>query len=101
ASTFHGPALCLQAISYLLDGAVDAADPIFAHAAEVCLRTGDMPTQRLALSEGAVVAIERHDWRAARAFADRAVTIMQTGQCEDYLTSTLIHAVAARTAAHQ
>jgi LuxR family maltose regulon positive regulatory protein len=97
-SAFKGSALFLEAISYLFDGDVDAADPILARAAEVCLRLGGAPTASLALAERAVVAIERHDWSAAQTFADRALTVIQTGECEDYLTSTLVYAVAARTA---
>ena len=53
------------------------------------------------LAERAVVAIERHDWHAAESFADEALAIVQAGHCEDYLTSTLVYAVAGRTAVHR
>ena len=99
-SPFQGSALFLEAISYLFDGDVDAADPILARAAEVCLRMGGIPTASLAVAERAVVAIERHDWHAAESFADEALAIVQAGHCEDYLTSTLVYAVAGRTAVH-
>ncbi len=101
ASPFLGGALFLEGASYLFEGDVDAADPILARAFDVCLRSGGVPTAGLALAERAVVAIERHDWHAAEILADEAVALIEAGHCQDYLTSTLVYAVAARTAVHR
>jgi LuxR family maltose regulon positive regulatory protein len=100
-SPFRGPALFIEGISSLLDGDGDAADPILADAVETCLRTGGMPTAAGALAERAVVAIERHDWSAATALADRALTIVQTTYVDGYLMSSVVYAVAARVAVHR
>ena len=100
-SRWGGPALVYVALSHLLDGDNHAADPILARAAEICLRAGLLATAAPAVAERAVVAIERHDWSAADAFADDATAIMRDGHLDGYLVATLVHAVAARTAVHR
>jgi LuxR family maltose regulon positive regulatory protein len=101
ASPFLGGALFLEGVSYVFDGELDTADPILAHAFDVCLRTGGVPTASLALAERAVVAIDRHDGPAAGTLADQAVALIEDGHCQGYLTSMLVYAVAARTAVHR
>ena len=99
-SPWRGPALYLEAMSHLLAGDGDA-DPLLARAVEVCLRGGFLPTAAPALAERAVLAIERHDWSAADTLAQQAVAVLRDGHLEGYLVGTLVHAVAARTAAHR
>ena len=60
-----------------------------------------MATAAPALAERAVVAIERHDWSAADAFAEDALAIVRDAHLDGYLVATLVHAVAARTAVHR
>jgi LuxR family maltose regulon positive regulatory protein len=47
------------------------------------------------------VAVGRDDWPAAEALAERALSILQDGQFDDYWTSALVYAWAARTALHR
>jgi hypothetical protein len=48
-----------------------------------------------------VLAMARHDWRQAATLAEQALAIVRAGALEDYMTSALVCAVVARTAAHQ
>jgi LuxR family transcriptional regulator, maltose regulon positive regulatory protein len=47
------------------------------------------------------VAIERGDWSTAEAFTARALTIVHDAHLEDYLSTIVVLAVAARIAAHR
>ena len=58
------------------------------------------PPPSAALAQRALIAIDRHDWMQAEAFATRPWD-RPGGQLDDYEMSPLIHAVAARTALHQ
>jgi len=100
-SPWLGPALFAEALSYVLAGDLEAADPILAHTVDVCVRRVGLPSAAAALAEQAVVAIDRHDWPAAAAFVSRALSIVHEGHFDDYLMSILVFAVAARTAVHQ
>jgi len=91
----------LQAISYLLDGKPDQADPILAHAVEVATHAWAMPAASAALAQRAIVAMQRNQWHQAETLADQALKTMRAGNLDVYVMSLLIHAVAARIAAHR
>ena len=55
----------------------------------------------LILAERSIAAGERADWPAAQAFAEQALTIVRDGHFDDYWTSALVYARAARMAAHR
>jgi LuxR family transcriptional regulator, maltose regulon positive regulatory protein len=97
-SRWRGAALLLEGISYLLDGDAGRADPILARAAEVGTQDGALPTLSVALAARCLVAMGAGRWPEARALAKLARTVVRTGQLHDYVTSSLVHAVAARTA---
>jgi LuxR family maltose regulon positive regulatory protein len=88
-------------MSHLLDGDADGADAVLSEAAELCLHSGAMPTAALALAERAVLAIARHDWHQAEALSSQAMTVVRDSNVDGYLFSTVVHAVAARTAVHR
>ena len=52
-------------------------------------------------AERAIAASENADWPAAQEFADQALTIVREGHFEDYWTSALVYAWAARVSAQQ
>jgi len=83
----------------VLDGN-DEADAILASTVEVCLLAGIMPTAAAALAERAALAIDRRDWHAAATFSAQAVGIVRDAGLDGYLYSIVVHAVAARVAAH-
>jgi LuxR family maltose regulon positive regulatory protein len=100
-SPLRGPALLFEGVSYLLAGDFDAADALLAHAADVCLRIGAAVSAAPALAERAVVAIGHGNWKTAEGFAARALTIVEDAHLEDYLSTIVVHAVAARIAGHR
>jgi len=97
----RGPALHLEGVSYLLDGETDRADAILADAVEVATQDREMNAVSYALAQRSLVAIQRHDWDRAETLAEQALTVVQDGRLDDYVSSLLVYAVAARTALHR
>jgi LuxR family transcriptional regulator, maltose regulon positive regulatory protein len=97
----RGPALHLEGISYLLAGEADQADPILAHAVEVATHDREMNAVSFALAQRSMLAIDGQDWHQAESLAEQALTVVQDGQLDDYVTSSLVYAVVARTALHR
>jgi LuxR family maltose regulon positive regulatory protein len=99
-SPWRATALLLEGIANALAGEADRAEPMLAHAAEVATHVGALPAASAALTQRALLAIERHDWMDAETLAERALQIARAGQLDDYQMSPLTHAVAARVALH-
>src|SRR5262249_10598342 len=99
-SPWRSGAAFFDAMSYLLEGDGDTADDRLADAVDLSLRARAMPIAARAMAERAVVAIDRHDWHAADVFAREALAVVETERIETFLDSTVVFAVAARTAAH-
>jgi LuxR family transcriptional regulator, maltose regulon positive regulatory protein len=55
----------------------------------------------MALAERAVVAMERGAWDHAAELSDRGVDLMRRARLEEYVTSFIVYAAAARTALHR
>jgi LuxR family maltose regulon positive regulatory protein len=87
-----------EGVSYLLEGDPDRADAIFARATDAATRAGVVPFIPVLLTERGIAAAERNDWPAADSFAERAMATMQAGRFDDYWTSALVYAWAARVA---
>jgi LuxR family transcriptional regulator, maltose regulon positive regulatory protein len=100
-SPWRPSALLLEGISFLLDDAYEHADPILTRAFDAAAHRGAAPAASVALAERALVALERHDWTAADTLAEQALSWILDGHIEDYGFTTLVHAVAARTALHR
>ena len=100
-SPYRPTMLYTEGISYLLQGDADQADPILADAFDDATRAGALPLAALVLAERCVAAVDRHDWSQAIALVDRAVSIVRDGHFEDYWTSALVYAWAARAALHR
>ena len=101
ASRWRPPALVLQGIAYLVDGQIDRADLVLAHAVEVGTQVGGLPVASLALAERSLVAMQGQDWKQAAGLAQRALMLVRAGQLDDYIMSALVNAVVARTAVHR
>jgi len=101
ASQWRPTALLLKGVAELLEDRVDRADAILARAVEVATHADARAAAATALAERCVVAIQRDDWVEAEALAERALATLRAGQLEDYIMSSLVHAVAARTALHR
>ena len=101
ASPYRPAMLNTDALCELLDGNAAAADPIFAHAFDAAMQVGALPFAAMILAERATVAIERDDWTEASELADRALEVVRDAGVDDYWTSALVFATAARVALHR
>jgi LuxR family maltose regulon positive regulatory protein len=90
-----------EGLSYLLEDDPDRADPIFARAFDAAISSGALPLAALVLAERCVVAAARDDWPYVVMLAKRAMQIVHEGGFEDYWTSSLVFAWAARSAARR
>lgn len=101
ASPYRATMLHAEGVSHLLDGDLDRAGPLLAHAFDVATSAGAVPFLPVVLAERGIVAIMRDDWHEARAFADQALAFVQDGSLDRYWTSALVYAFVARCAMHQ
>jgi LuxR family maltose regulon positive regulatory protein len=98
ASPYRATMLYTEGVSHLLDGDLDNATAILAHALDVATAAGVLPFVPVVLATRGIVAVERDDWVEAKALADQAAAIMQEGHFDDYWTSALVYAWMARVA---
>jgi LuxR family maltose regulon positive regulatory protein len=82
--------------THLLDGDLDVADRLFVRALDEATSAGVLPFVPVMLAQRGVVAAERGDWAAATAFSEQALTVMEGNPYDDYWTSALVFAFAAR-----
>ncbi len=101
ASPYRATMLHTEGISYLVQGDHDRADPILAHAFDVATGANALPLAALILAERCVVAAHRDRWTEVATLAQRAVALVEAGRFEDYWTSALVYAWAARAALHR
>ena len=99
-SPYRAAMVHAEGASHLLSGDPDLADSCFVRAAEEATRIGATPFMPLLLAERGIVAIGRGDWPAAEALAAEALGLMQP-EFDDYWTTSLPYAWAARVAAHR
>jgi LuxR family transcriptional regulator, maltose regulon positive regulatory protein len=101
ASPYRATMLHTEGVSHLLDGDLDRADPLLAHAFDVATSADAVPFLPVVLAERGIVAISRDDWQEADAFADQALVFVQDGSLDRYWTSALVYAFVARCAMHR
>jgi LuxR family maltose regulon positive regulatory protein len=101
ASPYRATMLFTEGISYLLEGDLARADPIFARAFDVSTQAGALPVAALVLAEQCDMAAQRDNWPEVTALAQRAVTIVEAGPFDDYWTSALVYAWATRAALYR
>ena len=101
ASPYRVTMLFTEATSYLLEGEPVRAEPILGRALDVAAQAGAPPVTALILAQQCWVAAQRKSWSEVTALAERAVTIVQAGHLDDYWSSALVYAWAARAALHQ
>jgi LuxR family transcriptional regulator, maltose regulon positive regulatory protein len=89
-----------EGLSHLLEGDLETADPILAHAFDAATGMGAAPLAAVVLAERCSIAVGCGDWPAAVTLAERALAIVQDGEFDDYWTSALVYAWAARAAIH-
>jgi LuxR family transcriptional regulator, maltose regulon positive regulatory protein len=99
-SPWRGPAQLLVGISHLLAGDHSRADDLLAEAVDVAEDTGATLAASVALAERAMLAIGRQDWQDAAALVEQARSLVGNAHLEDFVTSVVLYAVAARVAIH-
>jgi LuxR family maltose regulon positive regulatory protein len=100
-SPYRAAMLHSVGVSTLLQDDVNGADPIFAHALDEARLANAWPTVAMILAERCFVSAAHDDWAEVTADAQRATEIVQSGGFEDYWTSALVYAWAARAALHR
>jgi LuxR family maltose regulon positive regulatory protein len=100
-SPLRATLLMLLGASHLLSGDPGAADDILAKAVAVAEGTGATDTAVVALAERSILAIGRRQWSEAELLVERARSIARGAWLEEYVTSALLYAVAARVAIHR
>jgi LuxR family maltose regulon positive regulatory protein len=101
ASPYRATMLHTEGISYLVQEDHDKADPILAHAFDVATGANALPLAALILAERCIVAAQRDRWTEVATLTQRAVALVEAGRFEDYWTSALVYAWAARDALHR
>lgn len=100
-SQFRPSALIALAVAHWLAGELDQADDLFADAAEEGLELDVAAAATAALGERALIASRRGAWVAAGELTDQALRVMRRSRSEEYPSSALTYAVAARVALHR
>jgi LuxR family maltose regulon positive regulatory protein len=97
ASPYRPAMLFTEAVSYVLEGDPGRADPLLAVAGDAADSAGAFPLTAVVLTERAMIAADQGRWADVDAYTDRALAI-SVGGFEEYWTSALVYAWAARVA---
>ncbi len=101
ASPYRATMLHVEGVSHLLGGDLERADAVLSRAVDAATEASAVPFVPVVLAERGIVAIDRDDWRAVDALAQRAMSTMAGGDFDEYWTSALVYAWAARVASHR
>ena len=101
ASPYRATMLHTEGLSHLLDGDLERADSLLAHAFDVATSAGAVPFLPVVLAERGIVAIVQDEWQEADTFAEQALAFVQDGSLDRYWTSALVYAFVARCALHR
>src|SRR6185295_1781691 len=100
--SFNRPNAGLQlAFAYWLAGEDDEADDLFADVAEEGLQMGTLEAAAVAFGERAMIAAGRGAWVESEELVGRALQIVGRSRMEEYPSTTVALAVAARVALHR
>jgi LuxR family transcriptional regulator, maltose regulon positive regulatory protein len=100
-SPYRATMLHTEALSLLLDGDPEHADPVFVRAFDAATEAAAPPLAAVILAERCSIAAGRDDWAEAAALSDRALELIRGGQFDAYWTSALVYAWAARAALYR
>ena len=100
-SPYRASMLHAEGLAALLEGDLVAADLFFSRALDEATSAGVVPFLPLLLAERGIVASARDRWSEARQLATQALAIMRQHELDDYWTSALVYAWAARVASRR
>ena len=91
----------VEGVALRLEGRADEADTVLAHALDIAKAFEFDPQTALTLVERGGIAAESGDWATAARTADEAMALVGDGTYDEYWSSAVVFAWAARVAAHQ
>jgi LuxR family maltose regulon positive regulatory protein len=91
----------VEGVAHRLDGRPDEAEGALAHALAMAVSFDARPQMALTLVERGGIAADRGDWTEAARTADDALALVGDGSYEEYWSSAVVFAWAARVAAHR
>ena len=100
-SPLRATALLVLGMAHLGAGAPERADVILADTVEVAEDAGATVAAVDALAERAIVAMRRDDWLEAGSLVEQARALIREARLDDYVTTILLYAAAARVAIHR
>jgi LuxR family maltose regulon positive regulatory protein len=100
-SLMRAPALLVLGMAHLGAGAPEQADDILADTVEVAEDAGATVAAVDALAERAILAMRREDWHEAEILVEQARGVIREARLDDYVTTILLYAAAARVAIHR
>ena len=101
ASPYRATMTFTEGLFYLLEGDPERADAGFVPAFDATMHAGQFPFAAVILAERCIAAAERHDWTETEELTSQAVSMVQDGGFDDYWTSAVVYAWAAREALHR
>jgi LuxR family maltose regulon positive regulatory protein len=93
--------LFVEGVAHRLRGRPDEAEAVLARALDVAVAFGGHPQTALTLIELGNLAAARGDWAEAGRMSDEALELVGDGTFDEYWSSTVVFAFAARVAAHR
>jgi LuxR family maltose regulon positive regulatory protein len=100
-SLLRATALLALGMAHLGSGAVGLADAVLVDAVEVAEDAGATVAAVDALAERAILAMRREDWPEAELLVERARAVIREARLDDYVTTILLYAAAARVEIHR
>ncbi len=100
-SSWRDTALCLCAEAHLLSGDVEQARAVFAEASAAATAVNSPSVIVVSESELAVLAMDAGRWAEAAGRVEAALAVVDKARMQDYATSALAFAAAARLARHR
>jgi LuxR family maltose regulon positive regulatory protein len=100
-SSWRDTALCLCAEAHLLSGDVEQARAVFAEASAAAAAVNSPSVIVVSESELAVLAMDAGRWAEAAGRVEAALAVVDKARMQDYATSALAFAAAARLARHR
>lgn len=100
-SPWREQALCQGGEAELLRGNADAAEALFAEAAELARQHDNAGVQALAEAECALIAMDQGRWPEGAARVERALSAVELHRIQDYAIAVPAVVAAARLALHE
>ena len=91
----------VEGVALRLTGRADEADAVLVHAVDVAKAFEFDPQTALTLVERCGISADSGDWTAAAVTADEAMALVGDGTYDEYWSSAVVFACAARVAAHR